>query len=97
MGLTRLQVSVICLYKVAETDRTRYTDIIAETCMSIQLVFRYELLSFLEQLHSWCISATAWYRLLPEIVLKRPVVGQQAHRLKKCFPEGVIEVDDVDG
>jgi len=41
--------------------------------------------------------ATASYRLLPEIILKKPVTGEMAHRLKACFPKGVIKVDTVDG
>jgi len=41
--------------------------------------------------------ATASYRLLPEIILKKPVTGEMAHRLKSCFPKGVIKVDTVDG
>jgi len=41
--------------------------------------------------------ATAWYRLLPEIVIKKPIVGEKAHRFKKCFPEGVIKVENIDG
>jgi DNA-directed RNA polymerase I and III subunit RPAC1 len=41
--------------------------------------------------------ATASYRLLPEIVLKKPVVGEMAHRLKACFPKGVIKVENIDG
>ncbi|GAB6021778.1 DNA-directed RNA polymerases I and III subunit RPAC1 [Chamberlinius hualienensis] len=37
--------------------------------------------------------ATATYRLLPEIILKRPVVGNSAYNLKKSFADGVIEVE----
>ncbi len=37
-------------------------------------------------------AATASYRLLPEITLTRPVVGEQATRLAKCFSKGVIKV-----
>jgi len=36
--------------------------------------------------------STASYRLLPDIVLKRKIVGEQAHRLQKCFSPGVIDV-----
>ncbi|KAL8559634.1 hypothetical protein ACOMHN_008345 [Nucella lapillus] len=36
--------------------------------------------------------ATATYRLLPVITLLRPVVGEAAHRLKKCFSPGVIQL-----
>ena len=43
------------------------------------------------------ISATASYRLLPEIILTQPVEGEMAERLAKCFPPGVIEVQDVNG
>ena len=38
-------------------------------------------------------SATASYRLLPEIVLTRPVRGGQASRLAKCFSKGVIKLE----
>jgi len=41
--------------------------------------------------------ATASYRLLPEIILKQPVVGEKAQRLKACFPKGVIRVENIDG
>jgi len=41
--------------------------------------------------------ATASYRLMPEIILKKPVTGEMAHRLKACFPKGVIKVDSVGG
>jgi len=41
--------------------------------------------------------ATASYRLLPKIVLKKHVTGEMAHRLKACFPKGVIKIDSVDG
>lgn len=37
-------------------------------------------------------SATASYRLLPEIKITTPVRGEQAHRLKSCFSPGVIEL-----
>ena len=37
---------------------------------------------------------TATYRLLPEIVIKRKVAGEQAERLQKCFSKGVIEIDE---
>ncbi len=34
--------------------------------------------------------ATAFYRLLPEIKLNRPVLGEEAERLQQCFSPGVI-------
>lgn len=44
------------------------------------------------------ILATASYRLLPEITLTRPVRGEKATRLAKCFSKGVIKVTrDEDG
>ncbi|XP_072031344.1 DNA-directed RNA polymerases I and III subunit RPAC1-like [Amphiura filiformis] len=41
--------------------------------------------------------ATASYRLLPELTLTKPVEGELAERLAKCFPQGVIEVKEVNG
>jgi len=37
--------------------------------------------------------ATAFYRLLPSITLLKPVVGEAAVRLQKCFSPGVIELE----
>ena len=51
------------------------------------------LLDSIINLVSYFLSlATASYRLLPEIVLTRPVKGHQASRLAKCFSQGVIKV-----
>lgn len=41
--------------------------------------------------------ATASYRLLPEITLLRPIEGELAERLQRCFSPGVIAVDNVNG
>nr|XP_020463266.1 DNA-directed RNA polymerases I and III subunit RPAC1 isoform X2 [Monopterus albus] len=41
--------------------------------------------------------ATASYRLLPEITLLEPVEGEKAERLKRCFSQGVIDLEDVKG
>ena len=41
--------------------------------------------------------ATASYRLLPDITLTKRVTDKLAHRLKKCFPEGVIEIRTEEG
>ncbi|XP_061546578.1 DNA-directed RNA polymerases I and III subunit RPAC1 [Phycodurus eques] len=41
--------------------------------------------------------ATASYRLLPEITLLDAVKGEKAERLKRCFSQGVIELEDVNG
>ena len=43
------------------------------------------------------ISATASYRLLPEITLTETIEGALAERLKDCFAPGVIELDEVNG
>ena len=40
--------------------------------------------------------ATASYRLLPDIQLKREVTGRDARLLQKCFSPGVIEIDKDD-
>lgn len=39
--------------------------------------------------------ATATYRLLPEITLLREIGGEEAHQLKECFSEGVIEIEKL--
>ena len=36
--------------------------------------------------------ATASYRLLPEITLTKPVRGDKAKKLAKCFSKGVVKV-----
>ncbi|XP_056148010.1 DNA-directed RNA polymerases I and III subunit RPAC1 isoform X2 [Lampris incognitus] len=41
--------------------------------------------------------ATASYRLLPEITLLEPVEGEKAERFKRCFSQGVIELEDHNG
>lgn len=39
--------------------------------------------------------ATATYRLLPEIRILRPILGQDAKKFAKCFPKGVIGLEKV--
>nr|XP_057934406.1 DNA-directed RNA polymerases I and III subunit RPAC1 isoform X2 [Doryrhamphus excisus] len=41
--------------------------------------------------------ATASYRLLPEITLLDTVRGEKAERLKGCFSQGVIHLEDING
>jgi DNA-directed RNA polymerase I and III subunit RPAC1 len=43
------------------------------------------------------LTATASYRLMPEIILTRPVEGKLAEQLQKTFSPGVIEIDNVAG
>ncbi|KAI9586601.1 DNA-directed RNA polymerases I and III subunit RPAC1 [Glossina fuscipes] len=40
--------------------------------------------------------ATAFYRLLPEVKLKKDIVGKDAFLLQKCFSPGVIGLDEND-
>ncbi|OJD21200.1 hypothetical protein ACJ73_07461 [Blastomyces percursus] len=39
--------------------------------------------------------ATASYRLLPDIRILRPILGQDALKFARCFPNGVIGIDSV--
>lgn len=39
--------------------------------------------------------ATASYRLLPTIDITAPILGDDARKFAKCFPEGVIGLEDV--
>ena len=41
------------------------------------------------------VTATAFYRLLPEITLTRDVEDEQAERLQKCFSPGVIGIEET--
>ena len=41
--------------------------------------------------------ATVFYRLLPEIRLLKPVIGEAAKRLQSCFSPGVIDIIDQSG
>ncbi|KAJ3122575.1 DNA-directed RNA polymerase core subunit rpc40, partial [Nowakowskiella sp. JEL0407] len=40
----------------------------------------------------WSPVATASYRLLPDIQILEPIVGEDAVKFKKLFPEGVVDV-----
>lgn len=39
--------------------------------------------------------ATATYRLLPDIKIERPIIGDDAKKFAKCFPKGVIGLEPV--
>ncbi|WQF77601.1 Putative DNA-directed RNA polymerase, 30-40kDa subunit, DNA-directed RNA polymerase, insert [Colletotrichum destructivum] len=39
--------------------------------------------------------ATASYRLMPTITVTRPILGQDAEKFAKCFPQGVIAIEKV--
>lgn len=41
--------------------------------------------------------ATAYYRLLPNVELLRPIEGIDAERLQKCFSPGVIDLVEEEG
>lgn len=43
----------------------------------------------------WSPVATASYRLLPTIDITKPILGQDARKFARCFPKGVIALEDV--
>ena len=46
----------------------------------------------------FCLStATASYRLLPEITITKPCEDELADKLAECFSEGVIDVENNNG
>ncbi|CAB4419141.1 unnamed protein product [Rhizophagus irregularis] len=47
----------------------------------------------------WSPSATASYRLMPDIILKEEITGDLADKFASCFAPGVVEVENktVDG
>jgi DNA-directed RNA polymerase I and III subunit RPAC1 len=42
----------------------------------------------------WSPVSACSYRLLPEIIITKPITGKDAEKFKKCFPSGVIEIQD---
>lgn len=41
--------------------------------------------------------AVSYYRLLPKITLKEPILGEDAVKFAQCFPNGVVEVMEEGG
>ncbi|OJI98769.1 hypothetical protein ASPVEDRAFT_123275 [Aspergillus versicolor CBS 583.65] len=39
--------------------------------------------------------ATATYRLMPDIKILRPIIGEDAKKFAKCFPKGVISLEPI--
>ncbi|KAL2830604.1 DNA-directed RNA polymerase [Aspergillus cavernicola] len=39
--------------------------------------------------------ATATYRLMPDIKILRPIIGEDAKKFAKCFPKGVIALEPI--
>lgn len=45
-------------------------------------------------LYNLLFTATAWYRLLPDVRLTREVKGEAAERLQNCFSPGVVSIKE---
>lgn len=45
----------------------------------------------------WSPVSTAYYRLVPEITFKQPIIGEDAVELKKLCPTGVFDIEDLGG
>ena len=45
----------------------------------------------------WSPVSTAYYRLVPEITFKQPIIGDDAVELKKLCPTGVFDIEDLGG
>jgi DNA-directed RNA polymerase I and III subunit RPAC1 len=45
----------------------------------------------------WSPVSVAFYRLLPKITIKEPIVNEDAVKFSSCFPKGVIEIKNVSG
>ena len=43
----------------------------------------------------WSPVATASYRLLPTITITQPILGADAKKFARCFPKGVIGLEEV--
>lgn len=42
----------------------------------------------------WSPVGTAFYRLLPEVAIRKPIVGERAEKLKALCPVGVFDIED---
>merc|ERR1712039_56969 len=45
----------------------------------------------------WSPVSTAFYRLLPQIVLTEPILGEDAEFLQRTCPMGVFDIEEVPG
>lgn len=45
----------------------------------------------------WSPVSVASYRLLPEIHILQPIIGEDARKFQKCFNKGVIELEEQGG
>jgi len=45
----------------------------------------------------WSPVCTAYYRLMPDIELTKPIVGEEAEKLKSACPMGVFDIEDMSG
>jgi len=43
----------------------------------------------------WSPVCTAYYRLLPEIVIKQKIIDEKAEELKKLCPKKVFDIEDL--
>lgn len=43
----------------------------------------------------WSPVSTAYYRLVPDIRLKREVLNEEAKQLKRTCPVGVFDIEDI--
>ena len=59
---------------------------------SVQLVCWIRVIKLVSRLRVSAL-ATASYRLLPHIIIKKPIPPQLANKFQSCFSPGVIRVD----
>lgn len=45
----------------------------------------------------WLLLATASYRLMPAIVIKKPIPAHLCEKFARCFAPGVIEISETAG
>ena len=61
---------------------------------SVQLVCRFRIIKSARSLLVFTL-ATASYRLLPHIIIKKPIPPQFTDKFQSCFSPGVIQVDPI--
>jgi len=45
----------------------------------------------------WSPVSTAYYRLVPDIIIKEDILNEDAEELKKLCPTGVYDIEDLGG
>ena len=85
----------IKLYAIKGTgrDHAKFSPVATGTYLCIFFCSHFVQCCFVYFWFDGFFFSLAFYRLLPDIIIKKPVVGEAAARLQSCFSPGVIGID----